>query len=443
MSTPTEPWKNWEGKVVDGKFTLQRWLGGSDHSAVFLTERSGATPQKAVIKLIPAAYRDSPAQLSHWSESTRLLHPHLIRLFEYGRWQIDDTPLLYVVEECADENLAEIIPLRPLSSNEVLEMLRPAAEGLAFLHEAGFVHGHVKPSNIMAIGNELKLSADGLRRFGETDDTRRLNNYKAPEVASALFTSASDMWSLGATSLAVLTQVEPKSGTAGSPQIAVPQALPQPIRRIVERCLQIEPGNRSSASEILKELSPRRFHDEAATNAGPPGLAPEERSRRWMAAPILILAVLLLLWIGSKFLSHEQAPPGSEAGRQGVQPNDSNAKSPAPSSAQQQIPPQKGTARGGVIQRVMPEVSPNALHTVTGRLKVGVRVAVDSSGNVASAKLSSPGPSQYFSARALAAARQWKFSPPQVNGQAVASNWVLRFQFSRASVQVNPSEINP
>ncbi len=110
MSTPIELWKNWEGRVVDGKFTLRRWLGGSDHSAVFLTERGGRQAQKAAIKLISAGNPDADAQLSGWGDAAKLSHPHLIRLFESGRGQIDDTRLLYVVMEYAEENLAEILP---------------------------------------------------------------------------------------------------------------------------------------------------------------------------------------------------------------------------------------------------------------------------------------------------------------------------------------------
>jgi hypothetical protein len=117
MSTPIELWKNWEGRIVDDKFPLRQWLGGSDHSAVFLTERSGKDPQKAAIKLIPADALDEDAQLSRWADAAKLSHPHLIRLFESGRYQLEDTPLLYVVMEYAEENLGEILPLRPLSAD--------------------------------------------------------------------------------------------------------------------------------------------------------------------------------------------------------------------------------------------------------------------------------------------------------------------------------------
>ena len=52
----SEAWKRWEGRTVDGRFPLQRYLGGSGHSAVFLTvtQPSGSDSEKAAIKLIAA-----------------------------------------------------------------------------------------------------------------------------------------------------------------------------------------------------------------------------------------------------------------------------------------------------------------------------------------------------------------------------------------------------
>jgi len=144
---------------------------------VFLTERTGGGPQKAAIKLIraevfSAGNFDEAAQLSRWADSAKLSHPHLIRLFESGRGQIDASNFLYVVMEYAEENLAQILPQRALSPEEVKEMLPPTAETLALLHQAGFAHGRIKPSNIVAVDNQLKISADSLRKAGERDKQR-------------------------------------------------------------------------------------------------------------------------------------------------------------------------------------------------------------------------------------------------------------------------------
>ena len=123
MSTPTELWKNWEGREVDEKFPLRQWLGSSDHSAVFLTQRIGTGSQRTVIKLIRAESLDEDAQLSRWAAARKLSHPHLLRLFASGRCLIDGTRLLYVVMEYAEENLEATLTERPLTDREALEML--------------------------------------------------------------------------------------------------------------------------------------------------------------------------------------------------------------------------------------------------------------------------------------------------------------------------------
>ncbi|HZW95381.1 MAG TPA: TonB family protein [Candidatus Eremiobacteraceae bacterium] len=446
MGTANERWKRWEGKLVDGKFPLQKWLGGSDHSAVFLTERGGGNRQKAAIKLIAADNLDTNDQLTRWAEGARLTHSHLIRLFGDGRCLIDGTPLLYIVMEYAEENLAEVLPLRALTPAEVSEMLQPATEALAALHRAGFAHSRIKPSNVMAVDNQLKLSADGLRRSGDPGGGQVASAYDAPEVATVGFSPASDMWSLGMTLVAVLTQNEPKDATA---QVAVSEAIPQPLRRILQKCLQIDPAQRCTVDDILKEFSMQTVQAQPRVDATPvePHL-PHKTPRWWIVAPIIAAALLAVVWIGGKFIHRQPAAPASET--QAVSPQSSgapNPQSPAPftgkTSSANENPVPTGTGRGSVLHQVLPDVSRGAQQTITGHIKVSVKVAVDPSGNVSEAKLVSAGPSKYFALRALAAARQWKFNPPHADGKATASEWVLRFQFGRTSTQVYPAELKP
>jgi eukaryotic-like serine/threonine-protein kinase len=442
MSIPSELWKKWEGRVVDEKFHLRQWLGGSDHSAVFLAEHSGGNPQKSAIKLTPTEYLDVDAQLSAWAQAARLSHPHLIRLFEFGRCQIDGVPLLYVVMEYAEETLAEVLPLRALSATEVSEMLQPAAEVLSTLHRVGFVHSRIKPSNVMAVDNQLKLSADGLRKIGERSDRRALGAYDAPEVTSAGLSPASDVWSLGMTLVAVLTQNEPKGTTADQRQVAVPENIPQPLRGIVQQCLQVEPAQRCTVSDILRHFPAQPLHTQATVSAKVDEAHTQARPKRWMVVPIVVAGLFVVAWIGGKFIGHQPPTPTALATVQQAPADAPARQSPAPFSAKQ-LTVQKGAARGSVLQRTMPNVSRGAQDTISGRVKVSVQVAVDTSGNVSQAKLVSPGPSKYFASRALAAARQWRFTPPQVDGQSTASEWVLRFQFGRTSTQVFPSDIKP
>src|SRR5579862_5330589 len=99
-----EAWKQWVGQTVDGKFPLQRYLGGSEGSAVFLTERrEGDRVQRAAIKLIRSEPENDDRQLARWRLAAAVSHPNLIALFEMGRCQLGDAAMLYVVMECAEE----------------------------------------------------------------------------------------------------------------------------------------------------------------------------------------------------------------------------------------------------------------------------------------------------------------------------------------------------
>ena len=64
--------------------------------------------------------------------------------------------------------------------------------------------------------------------------------------------------------------------------------------------------------------------------------------------------------------------------------------------------------QNGIVQQVMPQVSPSARRTIQGTIKVRVRVDVDAAGNVAKAKLESAGPSKYFSRVAVEATAVFK-----------------------------------
>src|SRR5437868_11999699 len=137
--------KQWEEQVVNGTYPLRQYVGGSDHSAVFLTEILSENPRKAAIKLIAAHEANADIQLGRLKLAAKLSHPHLLQNFEVGKCQLEDHQLLFVAMEYADETLSQILPQRPLSPQETRDLLTPALDTLAFIHNNGFAHGHLKP----------------------------------------------------------------------------------------------------------------------------------------------------------------------------------------------------------------------------------------------------------------------------------------------------------
>lgn len=249
-------WNQCEGQVIDNRFRLQQYLGGTDDSAVFLTRIDTPQSQKAAIKFIPAGPA-AELQLSLWHRVKQLAHPNLLRIFDIGRCRLQNRDRLYVVMEYAEENLSQILPDRSLTESEAREMLGPVLDALVFLHSNGLVHSRIKPSNILATTDQLKLSSDTLFPIGESrKSSRKFDAHDAPETAASPLSPASDVWSLGMTLVETLTQ-RPLALQPGS-QVdpVVPDTIPQPFLDIARHALRREPRRRWNIPEIVARLNP-------------------------------------------------------------------------------------------------------------------------------------------------------------------------------------------
>ena len=456
----------WAGRVVDGKFTLLKWLGGAGGSGVFLTELPGDPAQKAAIKLMPSEAYPVVAT------SGILSHPHLIRVFASGRCEIDGISLAYAVTEYADEVLAEILPMRPLTPGEVKEMLAPVVDALACIHDQGLVHGHLKPSNILAVNDQLKLSADSLQPASHTVGvTHALSVYDAPERADGVLSPASDVWSLGVTIVEALTQRPPDWNRAANSDPQIPDSMPQPFAEVAASCLRVDPSRRGTLNDVKRRLG-MAVASPVAASATEASETPKQqasfRLRPGMltVAVLVIIAVIALLW--SRSHQPQPEPQSSEPAKASqstaapvpAQPEPQpqpQVQAPAKASPEQQeptaappppapkpapvVPAESVPASGSAVaRRVMPDVLPSASESIQGRVNVSIRVNVDAAGNVSDAGFESAGPSKYFAKAAMEAARQWKFTPPEANGQPMASAWTLHFVFTRGNTDVTAEQ---
>jgi TonB family protein len=455
MSKP-ETWKSWEGRVIDGKFPLRQYLGGSDHSAVFLTETPAPQSSEAAIKLIDPKTADLDREFARLRAATSLSHPNLVRTSEAGRVQVDGSPVLYVVMECADDNLAQILPQRALEPGEVGELLPPVMDALSYLHSRGFVHSRITPSNVLAVGSQLKLSADNATSAEASNSTRRrADAYDAPETAAGIVTTEGDIWSVGALLVAALTQNVALVEDGSASKTGLPQNIPEPFRGIARECLHLDPKRRCSLAQIRARLQPaaRSVPAEPETVPVEPG-----RDQRYWWRTFVPIAVLILAVLGwglyhvifatkpattaenpvavSEPPKPETAPPAAAANPAPAQP------AAHPPSATAQPDPARVNTPGAVLHQVVPEVPKSAQNTISGTIKVVVHVEVDPAGKVASAKFKSSGRSKYFANQAMNAAQRWEFTPPQVDGQPTPSSWLLQFRFKRTSIQASSERVS-
>jgi len=462
--TETEIWSKWESQVVNGVFPLRRFLGRSNHSVVFLTDCKAQKLSSAAIKIIPADAARAETQLSRWRMAAALSHPHLIRLLDAGRCKLGGHPFLFVVTEYAEQNLAQILPHRALTADEVREMLIPTLDALAFLHRQNLVHGRLKPPNFLVVNDQLKLASDTIRTAGET----------------AGVDAAGDVLELGATIVEALTTIRPAETLAETPSL--PATLPPGFADAVRRCLSPEPGDRPTVTELRNQIdpavarvpdlpppqapappaaaespanvppatvppatvppatarpapvpeasaSPAPTPSRAPTPAPGPPAAPRrqaaipKRQAPWLVPAVAVGLVLVALWAGSRVLRTHSDTARSTADQTASQ----QAASPPATQSSAGTP----AAASPVLHEEIPAVSGRARESIRGQIKVTVRVTVDRAGNVVAESLEVRGSSRYFARLATDAAKKWKFAPADnVN----AREWLVQFEFSRGGV---------
>jgi serine/threonine protein kinase len=487
----TEVWTDWESRVINGVFPLRRFLGGSDHSAVFLTEYKAENLPDAAIKFVPADTLHAEAQLVQWGAAATLSHPHLVRLFDVGRCQFGGRAFLFVVMEYAEQTLAQILPNRALSPDEALEMMLPTLDALTFLHQNSLMHGQLKPSNFLVVNDQLKLSSDTIRPAGSSANG---NTSAGINAGSAATGTASDIWDLGITLVEALTQRTPIWTDERSETAILPVALPLGFVDTVRRCLSRNPANRPTVMELEARYKPAP-HLSVSSAAHTPAdeesheTTPSQQSpQRSLLVPVVAVVFLLALGAfaylhylqshsnsqqvavvapvpsqqidGTPVLpSHPALParsavPGPAAGSAILSQGNAAATVPTPSASgaaeaeaptPTQAPPAPAyrppaqpslplaTASPAILHEETPDV-PHAISArIRGHVKVTVRVLVDPYGKVVGEFLENAGPSRYFARLASDAAEKWQFIETDNRSPRV---WLLRFEFTRGGIAV-------
>jgi TonB family protein len=308
------------------------------------------------------------------------------------------------------------------------------------------VHGRLKPSNILAVNDQLKLSADSLLVAGEPAHPLSAPGiYDAPECAAGPVTPAADLWSLGVLIVEALTQHPPLWDRSSPKEPVVPRSVPQPFAAIARECMQIAPERRCTLSGVKARLNAARSYSQTAGESDK--TVSVKISVAAFVAMLLVLAAIITT-IALHFRSpapspvaEEQSAPGS-ALSEPVQPPAAKPSAGKPTSAppgvrsitQRPAASTGAAGSGGVLQQVMPEVSERARQSIRGTVSLTIRDTVDARGNVTAAELDSPNASKYFANLALQAARSWKFKP-------AASAWLLRFQFTQSGTMVTPVQV--
>ena len=218
-------------------------------------------------------------------------HPQIPSLLAF----LTQKERLYLVQEfISGQNLLQRLDRTGnFSQEQVKQILIDLLPVLEFIHQRQIIHRDIKPSNIISqdngslvlidFGSSLQSSQEFLTQIGSVTGTL---GYAAPEQIKGEAIPASDLFSLGATALHLLTGIlPPEAGinlSTTSLDSICRQAgiIPNPqLSKIITKLLQPEIANRyHSATEVIRDLAriPLINEPDRQKNEQPQSLSPSK-----------------------------------------------------------------------------------------------------------------------------------------------------------------------
>ncbi len=276
--------------LIDDRYEILEPLGEGRTGVVFRVadrDRGGAILALKWLRPGLAASDDEERALLHeFALAARLDHPAIARVHDLGR---AEDRLYFTLQHVLGLDLVGAARRRGL--DRLPPLVVSLCRGLEYLHARGIVHGDVKPTNVLAVGDGVRILDLGFARVatearaGEVSGTIA---YLAPEVLRGETPSpAADLWAVGvmlfeavagrgpfdavdaadgarpsaaggAASVTAHLEVEPPD------LVELEPSCPPALARLVAELLAKEPAERPDATAVRERVAEAFDLDEAA-----------------------------------------------------------------------------------------------------------------------------------------------------------------------------------
>ena len=270
------------GQTGQGRYELVEEVGRSPLATVYKAwdkDLDDIVTLKFLSPHLAANPRAAGLFLEEARRQQKLQHPNILRIREIHT----AGQTIYLNVEYMDRFGPGVAPGQPQYPHQLkLTFLQQAADALSYAHQHDFIHGNLRPENLLLNSiNILKLSDFGLHRlynnpniFSERMVVRR-PYYTAPELLLGEPVSrASDVYSFGAVAYAVFSGKPPFStGDLERRHLHEPPAplanSPRVLSDIILRCLAKNPRDRPTDwREIMAALQELRLAHKQMMLAG-------------------------------------------------------------------------------------------------------------------------------------------------------------------------------
>ena len=328
-------------------FRITDLLGEGGMGAVYRAEDT-KLGREVAIKVLPEAFVADAERLARFEREAKVLasldHSNIAGIYEIGR---EGETHFLAMQLAPGEDLAELLKRTKPDLEAALGIALQIATALEAAHERGIVHRDLKPANVKVAtggtsGTEVKVLDFGLAKAWDEGSAADGNlsmsptltaqmtqagvilgtaGYMAPEQARGQEAdSRADVWAFGVILWEMVTGRQLfREDTVSDTLAAVlkteididrlPDDLPQPIRRLIDRCLDRDVRQRlQSIGEARIAIDTWLADPTAAEAAVPHGVAGAVPSktgrRRWV--PVAVAAIVAGL-VGT-FLTRQFQP---------------------------------------------------------------------------------------------------------------------------------------
>ena len=322
-----------------GQYRIDALIGAGGMGQLYRATDTRLRRAVALKVLMPELLLD-PSSASRFEREAHTLaslnHPNIASI--YGVEDVSGVRGL-VLELVDGPTLSERLRAGPLPPLDALLISRQIASALEAAHERGIVHRDLKPANVKVTPAgtvkvldfgiaKLRTPDAGLRNLDLPTATRTgvilgTPAYMSPEHAAGQpIDKRTDIWAFGCVLFEMLTGRGAFAADSAAGSVArvierdpdwntLPSSVPDPIRRLVKRCLQKNPTNRlrdisDARIEIDEQIATFGQNDEAA-----PRPVARPRTMSWLAvAAVLALVAAAAIWWRPFAASSSSAPVG-------------------------------------------------------------------------------------------------------------------------------------
>lgn len=211
------------GQILGDRYQVERQLGTQTGRWTLLT-RDLQTQDRVVIKLLFVDDQLEWDDLKLFEREVEILqslsHPCIPRYLGYFEQQLSNAKALALIQTYVEGRSLEqcLQKGRLFNEAEAKQLAKALLNILAYLHgrQPPIIHRDIKPSNILLANRQLYLVDFGSVKRVTSNDTTAFTvvgtyGYMPPEQFSGRAIPASDLYSLAATLLAMITGTHPSS----------------------------------------------------------------------------------------------------------------------------------------------------------------------------------------------------------------------------------------